>query len=114
MSILPSTLKLLDRWAEGLYRSAGCDPARLDPLPRLRRVLGVMIALVELSICCLAFSAVLLVTSVALSWSPGILVGAALFLLGDMLLVVSLFTAMLGKLNARQVKGRPLTCGLGA
>jgi hypothetical protein len=57
-----------------------------------------MIALVGLSISSLAFSAVLLVISAAVSWAPGILVGAALFLLGDVLLVASLFTAMLGKI----------------
>lgn len=90
----------LDRWAEDLYRLAGGDLARLDLLPRLRRLLGVIITLVGLSICSLAFSAILLVISATLSWSPGILVGAALFLVGDILLNVSRLTAMLGKLWA--------------
>src|SRR5690348_14216572 len=101
MSILPSTLKRLDRldrWAGDLYRTAGGDPARLDLLPRLRHLLGVTIALTGLSLCCLALSAALLVIAALLSWLPGILVGAALFLLGDVLLVASLFTLMIGRL----------------
>jgi hypothetical protein len=92
----PAHKKRLDQWAETLYRSVDGDPSRLELLPRLRRLLGILILIIGAGVASLAHSVTIVLPSVAFSWAPGIFIGAGLCALGALLLVGALFIGGLG------------------